>query len=432
MIFEDRLDAGRRLGTQLESLASERPVVLAIPRGGVPVASEVARALGAPLDVLAVRKLGAPGHPEYGIGAIAEGGIAVLDPAGATASGVTQAFLDDAIERESTELRRRMRAYRGERAPIALTGRTVIVVDDGLATGLSDVAAVRAVRRRGAARVVVAAPVASAHAVELLSREADDVACLSVPHDFESVGRWYQEFDEVGDGEVVALLAESVRDPLRTVSLSFRAGAGMLRGDLRIPQPASGLVIFAHGSGSSRLSPRNRAVAGKLNEAGLATLLADLLTEPEAADRERVFDIALLADRLKAMTRWAQAADEVGALPIGFFGASTGAAAALTAAADLGEAVGAVVSRGGRPDLAARLPMVTAPTLLVVGGADQDVLALNADAARRLRCPHDLVVVPGAGHLFEEPGALEAVSAAAADWFSRHLTAVPLARAGGS
>jgi putative phosphoribosyl transferase len=215
MIFDDRRDAGRRLGTQLESLAHERPVVLAVPRGGVPVAAEVARALGAPLDVLAVRKLGAPGHREYGIGAIAEGGIAVLDPAGVAASGATEAHLDDTIEREAAELRRRVRAYRGERAPIVLTGRTAIVVDDGLATGLTDVAAVRAARRRGAASVVVAAPVASAHAIERLSREADDVVCASVPRDFSSVGCWYRDFAEVGDGEVVAVLAEGARAPYR-------------------------------------------------------------------------------------------------------------------------------------------------------------------------------------------------------------------------
>lgn len=252
MIFEDRRDAGRRLGTQLESLVPERPVVLAIPRGGVPVAAEVARTLGAPLDVLAVRKLGAPGHPEFGIGAIAEGGIAVLDPAGATAFGATRGHIDDTIERESTELRRRVRAYRGERAPIVLTGRTAIVVDDGLATGLTDVAAVRAARRRGAARVVVAAPVASAHAVELLSREADDVVCISVPRDFSSVGRWYRDFAEVGDGEVVAVLAEDARDPARLISLSFGPATGCAAETCGFPSPPP--VAWS--------SPRGAAAAG--------------------------------------------------------------------------------------------------------------------------------------------------------------------------
>ena len=237
MIFDDRRDAGRRLGTQLESLAHERPVVLAIPRGGVPVAAEVARVLGAPLDVLAVRKLGAQGHRELGIGAIAEGGIAVLDPVGAAASGATEAHLDDTIERESTELRRRVRAYRAERAPIALTGRTAIVVDDGLATGLTAVAAVRAARRRGAARIVVAAPVASAHAIELLSREADDVVCVSVPRDFSSVGRWYRGFAEVGDGEVVALLAEGARDPVGLFSLSLGPATGCSAETCGFPGP---------------------------------------------------------------------------------------------------------------------------------------------------------------------------------------------------
>jgi len=181
-------------------------------------------------------------------------------------------------------------------------------------------------------------------------------------------------------------------------------------------------VIFAHGSGSSRLSPRNRGVAGRLNRAKLGTLLFDLLTEEEERDRRNVFDIALLAERLVAVTRWARRSEEEGSLPIGYFGASTGAAAALRAAASLGAEIGAVVSRGGRPDLAAeRLAEVTAPTLLIVGGADRQVLELNGDAAKLLRCEHEVAVVPGATHLFEEPGALERVAELATAWFSRHL-----------
>ncbi len=195
-----------------------------------------------------------------------------------------------------------------------------------------------------------------------------------------------------------------------------------LAGDLRLPEPAVGLVLFAHGSGSSRLSPRNRQVAESLNEAGLATLLFDLLTDEEELDRTKVFDIELLADRLLAVTRWVEGEAELRRLPIGYFGASTGAAAALRAAARLGGEIRAVVSRGGRPDLAAEsLEEVVSPTLLIVGGADWQVLELNEQAARLLRCEHEVAVVPGATHLFEEPGALERVAELAADWFSRHL-----------
>jgi putative phosphoribosyl transferase len=199
-----------------------------------------------------------------------------------------------------------------------------------------------------------------------------------------------------------------------------------------VPSGARGLVLFAHGSGSSRLSPRNRAVAETLNDAGLATLLLDLLSESEAARRAAVFDIPLLAERLLAVTRWTREDPELAGLPLGYFGASTGAAAALAAAAEARGAVGAVVSRGGRPDLAGeQLGRVTAATLLIVGANDVDVLELNRRAASRLRCAHELVVVPGAGHLFEEPGTLEIVGRLAADWFTDNLVAAPTAAAAG-
>lgn len=198
-----------------------------------------------------------------------------------------------------------------------------------------------------------------------------------------------------------------------------------LGGTLGVPAAATGVVLFAHGSGSSRFSRRNRAVAAALQEQGLATLLFDLLTDVEADDRALVFDIPFLADRLRQAIQWVAADPEVGALPVGLFGASTGAAAALTAAADLGDGVRAVVSRGGRPDLVLdRLADVTAPTLLIVGGEDHSVVELNRAAWARLRSPRELVIVPGATHLFEEPGALEQVAAHAARWFTRYLRPV--------
>jgi len=193
-------------------------------------------------------------------------------------------------------------------------------------------------------------------------------------------------------------------------------------GDLVLPPAAAGLVIFAHGSGSSRFSSRNRQVAAALRERSMATLLLDLLRPEEEGDRAKVFDIELLADRLVATTVWAGDEGELGQLPAGYFGASTGAGAALAAAAALPGRVRAVVSRGGRPDLAGpHLPEVRAPTLLIVGGDDEVVLDLNRAALGRLSCPAELQVVPGATHLFEEPGALEQVSRLAGDWFARYL-----------
>jgi putative phosphoribosyl transferase len=195
-----------------------------------------------------------------------------------------------------------------------------------------------------------------------------------------------------------------------------------LPGELRVPSDAAGIAVFAHGSGSSRLSPRNVAVARALNERGIATLLFDLLTPSEADDRGNVFDIDLLSDRLEMATRWATTAPGSAGLPIGLFGASTGGAAALVVAARLSKGIVAVVSRGGRPDLAgAALEEVTAPTLLIVGSEDPVVVEVNREAYGSLRCEKRLEVIPGAGHLFEEPGALERVAELAADWFLRHF-----------
>jgi putative phosphoribosyl transferase len=218
---------------------------------------------------------------------------------------------------------------------------------------------------------------------------------------------------------------EVVQDPPGTVRRSVLINVDPVRlpGDLVVPNEAVGVVIFAHGSGSSRKSPRNVEVARRLNAAGMGTLLFDLLTAAEAEDRANVFDIELLASRLGGAERWLHRWPQAGAVPIGLFGASTGAAAALVAAERFGTEIAAVVSRGGRPDLAGdALPRVTAPTLLIVGGDDVDVLGMNRDAAARMRCERRLEVIPGATHLFEEPGALERVAELAAEWFARHLT----------
>jgi putative phosphoribosyl transferase len=209
MRFLDRRDAGRRLAAELIPFAEERPVIVALPRGGVPIGVEVARTLGAPLDILAVRKLGAPGNPELGVGAVAEDGTGVLDQHSAGMLGMTQAMLDATLARESEELRRRVERYRDGRPSIPVSGRTVIVVDDGLATGLTDLAAVRALRKRGVRRIVVAVPVGSGESVSMLAEEADRVVCLTIPERLFGVGMWYRDFTPVSDEQVLALLAEA-------------------------------------------------------------------------------------------------------------------------------------------------------------------------------------------------------------------------------
>jgi len=209
--------------------------------------------------------------------------------------------------------------------------------------------------------------------------------------------------------------------------LQIPAGRALLSGSLTIPDNSTGLVLFAHGSGSSRHSPRNHFVARTLNRAALGTLLFDLLTpEEEALDiqtREHRFNISLLAERLVRATKWARHHEQTHHLQIGYFGSSTGGAAALVAAAELPDDAGAVVSRGGRPDLAGdALPTVQAPTLLIVGGNDDIVIELNEMARDQMRCEVKLEIIPGATHLFEEPGALEQVAKLASDWFSLYLT----------
>jgi putative phosphoribosyl transferase len=204
--------------------------------------------------------------------------------------------------------------------------------------------------------------------------------------------------------------------------VEIHVGRRRLPGILRFPRGGQGIVLFAHGSGSGRYSPRNQFVARALNEGGLATLLLDLLDEEEAEDRGKVFDIELLANRLQGAADWLAEQSEAERLRAGYFGASTGAAAALWAAAERGADIGAVVSRGGRPDLAGpRLAEVTAPALLIVGGHDTAVLDLNRSALAHLRCEKELAVVPGATHLFEEPGTLAEAAALARDWFLRYL-----------
>ncbi|MCX5412534.1 phosphoribosyltransferase family protein [Streptomyces sp. NBC_00059] len=419
MLFTDRTDAGRRLAAALRHLERRDPVVLGLPRGGVPVAYEVAQALGAPLDVIVVRKLGVPYHPELGFGAIGEGGVRVISDEIVRHAGVREKDLAAVERTEEAELVRRAGAYRKGRPRLPLRGRSVIVVDDGIATGATARAACRVVRAQGAAHVVLAVPVASPDVVARLRKDVDEVVCLSTPSLFSAVGEWYRDFSQTSDEEVVGLLTRVPGSRATAEDVEVDAGGVPLAGDLVMPEDAGAVVVFAHGSGSSRHSPRNRSVAAALNRAGLGTLLFDLLTPGEEVYRANVFDIDLLAGRLADTTRWVRDRMPV---PVGTFGASTGAAAALRAAAAPDAGVGAVVSRGGRPDLAgADLSGVRAPTLLIVGGDDTTVIDLNRQAQTALQCPNQLEIVPGATHLFEEPGALEQVAELATAWFTMHL-----------
>ena len=425
--FRNREDAGRRLAAMLVRYQEEDPLVLALPRGGVPVARAVATALGAPMEVFVVRKLGVPWNPELGMGAIAEGGTAVVHEGIVAHAGVTEEEVTRVMERELVEIERRVRTYRGGRPAPEVRGRTVILVDDGIATGGTIRAAIRAMRERGARKVVVAAPVCARDTVGALREEADAVVCVEIPEDLFAIGMWYDDFAQLSDDDVRAAFGpRAAADREEEVSVPINGLS--VRGTLGLPEHPRGLVLFAHGSGSSRHSPRNRYVARTLRTAGFGTLLMDLLT----ADEEEVdahtahlrFDIGLLSRRLVGAIDWLTVDPRTRDFPVALFGASTGAAAALRAAVSRPDVVRAVVSRGGRPDLAGAdiLGQVRCPVMLIVGGADAAVISLNRDALAEMPTPAELAIVPNATHLFEEPGALEEVARLAADWLRRHVT----------
>ena len=445
MVFADRIDAGRQLAGSLGHLRGQPVVVLGLPRGGVPVAAQVATALSAPLDVIIVRKLGVPYQPELAMGAVGEDGVLVTSPEVIRATGITPSDVASVRDREEAEVLARAARYRPGRPRLDLTGKVAVIVDDGIATGATASAACEIARAHGASRVVLAAPVAPEGWQGRIGARADDYVCVATPPHFFAIGQFYADFTQTTDAEVTRLLHELATVPvpgearlprqarsregngpvppdLSGTAVEPVAGTVRLAGYLTVPPGAQGIVIFAHGSGSGRQSPRNRRVASILTEAGLGTLLFDLLTPAEELHRANVFDIALLAGRLTEVTEWLRAQPPAGHAAIGYFGASTGAAAALWAAAEPAADIAAVVSRGGRPDLAGRrLAAVSAPTLLIVGGLDTAVLDLNRRAAADLRSDHDLAVVPGATHLFEEPGTLDAAARLARDWFVRHL-----------
>ncbi|WP_166878083.1 phosphoribosyltransferase family protein [Salinibacterium sp. ZJ450] len=449
-MFRDRRDAGRRLAQRLLQYRGPDTVVLGLPRGGVPVAAEVADTLAAPLDVIVVRKLGVPQQPELAMGAVGEGNVIVVNDRIVRDMGVSKAVLAAAADRERQVVEERARRFRPGQPRLSLVGKTALVVDDGLATGSTARAACSVARAAGASVVVLAVPVAPADAAPADWPQVDEFVCLQQPYRFNAVGEFYDHFGQTSDDEVVALLERAaVNTAARTTAgrappgraAEGDVGSGgaahsgadqdvvipvgddtVLPGHVTLPPDSLGVVLFAHGSGSSRTSPRNRYVASVLHNAGLGTVLFDLLTTAEESRRSNVFDIDLLSARLGAASDWAARQPWAAGLPIAYFGASTGAAAALAAAAARGEGVSAVVSRGGRPDLTIPvLHRVTSPTLLIVGGHDEAVLELNREAQRHLQCENKLAVVPGATHLFEEPGTLNEAARLARDWFLTHL-----------
>lgn len=423
--FVDRLEAGNRLAETLSSLRGQHPLVLAIPRGGVPIGRVIADALDGDLDVVLVRKIGAPGHEEFAVGAIDESGLVQVADYAADV-GADERYIEREAALQLERIYQRRQLYSPYRASLDPKGRVVIVVDDGLATGATMRAALVAARRREPLRLICAVPVGSPRSLTTLQGIADDVVCLLAPEDFRAVAQFYEAFPPVEDREVIDLLKRRhPAAPAEAVSqaMQFSVDGLTLEGGLHIPAHARGLVVFAHGSGSSRWSVRNRHVASVLQQHGMATLLFDLLSPQEDEVTSERFDVLKLARRLATVVQILKRTTQLEHLPIGLFGASTGAAASMMMAAEHPDLIRAIVSRGGRPDLAGRerLTLVRAPTLFIVGGADTPVIDVNRAAMAAMRAHAELTLVPGATHLFEEPGALERVAALATSWFSRWL-----------
>lgn len=425
-LLKDRHEAGRLLAEIIsEKLQGERDIcVLALPRGGVPVGWEVAHTLNCPLDVLFVKKIGAPGQPELAIGAVSEGGKVIWQQETVDWLKISADQLKELASNKQNELKAQVNKWRKDRTVTDVKDKTVVVVDDGLATGATMIAALRVLRKKSPRKIMVAVPVSSENAKRLVTEFCDEMVILETPQPFFAVGQWYVDFTQVTDEEVRNLLE---MDPKRRPDTNLGdhevlipCDDLLLEGELIVPDKAKGLIIFAHGSGSSHSSPRNQKVAKAFNQLGFATLLFDLLTPDEAKDRPNAFNIPLLMERLKTATRWAMEKEDLSSLPVGYFGSDTGAAAALAAAARQ-PLVKSIVSRGGRLDLADNfLKDVQAKVLLIVPGAEPGALEQN-DRARDGLYACEKAVIENARHLFEEENAMDDVIEYASNWFNQTL-----------
>jgi predicted phosphoribosyltransferase/dienelactone hydrolase len=416
--FKNRDEAATKLAEILAPWSGEPPLVIGFPKAGIPMARTVAHAIGGDLDILLVRKIPHPLQPELTLAAVTEDGNVFLNPDVAVPTELVRYIESEALAIVRGFQDKRLK-YTGGHYVIDVDDRDVVLVDDGVATGTTVLAAAKQLREKGARSITIAAPVVSADAARRLAQEGIVVRAVVQPEQFGAVEYYYDDFDLDSEAEP----SPTFHVESRTIKVEH--GANILSAITAVPRRPIGVVVFAHGSGSGRFSPRNQFVADVLNRRNIATVLADLLTEDETLDRGNVFDIELLARRVLELTEWAANDEKLGGLPIGYFGASTGAGAALKAAARSARPVHAVVSRGGRPDLAkGDLRVVASPTLLIVGGEDGVVIDLNKEALAEIPGQKRMAIVNGAGHLFSEPGALEEVSELAADWFESHFLAL--------
>lgn len=429
--FHDRAQAGRLLADRLRASLRPPAVVAAIPRGGVAVALPIVERLELPLTVIYARKLTAPVAPELAFGALDEDGEVIIDAEAVAMLDLEPADIQRAKARVAAEITRRMALYRVPPLAHYLPGAHVVLVDDGLATGLTMWAALAYARRHGASQITLAVPCASTQAAERFRREVDHFVSLVVDPAFSAVGAYYLDFSPVPDDAVRAMLECAKRcvpaaAPSRSgLRVSFKSSRGhRLAGELLLPDGAGPhpAVTFAHGWGSSKASPRNRAAAEALRTAGIAAFLFDFTGHGESEGSQEESTLSQQADDLRAALDVLQAMDDIDARRLGVAGASSGGAAALRLAAG-DPRVRALVLRSGNPAGAEESAhRIRVPTLLVVGDQDVATRAANEELLPRLAGVRQLEVVPRGDHLFTDPGALARASEVAVGWMRKHLT----------
>ncbi|MDA2815072.1 phosphoribosyltransferase family protein [Nocardiopsis sp. RSe5-2] len=419
--FTDRSAAGRGLAERVRPLVRTDPVVLALPPGGVPVGAELARALDLPLDVLVVRRLNLQGDARAPVGAVTEGGGVFFDDSELARRHVSRDVLSRAVRSERQELDRLLKAYRGGRPGAPLAGRDVVIVDEGVTTGATARAAVRAARRHHPARVCLAVPVASQAAVAALRGEADEIVVLTAPDNFQAVGEWYRDYERPTEADIAALLEDRADGRPTGRPVRVTAGGVGLDGDFTVPETVRGAAVMALGHG--RAHAQQRAAADALHDAGYALLALDLFTPEEWESAQGAPDVGPdeLGERLARAVEWLRSASGARG-GVGIFGAGAAAPAAPVAAARMPGEVGALAVLGGRIDLAGdELPQVRVPALVMVPGGESFVWELSEWAAGRMSGPVELRAAPGAEQLLGGTAEGRLAGEAAAEWFDRHL-----------
>lgn len=430
-MFRDRHHAATLLIEKLDNYPLDKvnTVVVALPRGGVPIAGMIAKKFDLPLEIVSVKKIGYPVNPELALGAITEAGDTVINEDIRRASNLREDEIEEICEKYLLLAKAKAKKIRGEYNLVNLNNKDILLVDDGIATGASIEAAIKFLKNNRVNNILIATPVASKESLARITHQVDKIITIDTPSPFLSVGRWFECFEQVEDDEVEKIVLHFKKgqsdDKYLHIDVTVNCNGNCHDGSLVKVANEKAWVVFAHGSGSSHLSPRNNLLASKLNAKGFSTLLFDLLTPIEDREDKNRFNITLLSERLVQALKWLMQSDHYNpATPIGLFGASTGAAAALVVASKFQDQlpIFSIVSRGGRPDLVGvnELNDVMLPVLLIVGAKDYSVIELNEIAHNQIY-KSKIQLIANATHLFDEPGTLEKVAELTTNWFQQQL-----------